>query len=83
MLYSILRIALSLNGITGTGYAMVVVSWVLSLYYNVIVAQTLLYLFYSFTSELPWISCNNTWNGANCIDIKSTLTDALSKSISL
>nr|CDS26504.1 sodium and chloride dependent glycine [Hymenolepis microstoma] len=46
----------------GIGYAMVAVSWIMSLYYNVIVAQALLYLFYSFTRELPWSHCNNTWN---------------------
>uniref|UniRef100_A0A0X3PE14 Transporter n=1 Tax=Schistocephalus solidus TaxID=70667 RepID=A0A0X3PE14_SCHSO len=46
----------------GIGYAMVAVSWLLSLYYNVIVSQALFYLFASFTSELPWSHCNNSWN---------------------
>ncbi|VDL58234.1 unnamed protein product [Hymenolepis diminuta] len=55
---------------------MVVVSWIMSLYYNVIVAQALLYLFYSFTRELPWTYCNNTWNDPlTCLDQTRNLTE--------
>ncbi|EEB11191.1 tryptophan transporter, putative, partial [Pediculus humanus corporis] len=34
--------------------------------YNVIIAWALRFFFASFTSELPWISCNNSWNTPNC-----------------
>ncbi|KAM7535023.1 hypothetical protein Aperf_G00000091652 [Anoplocephala perfoliata] len=62
----------------GVGYAMVAVSWIMSLYYNVIVAQALLYLFYSFSKELPWTFCNNTWNDpVTCLDSTQNLTQRL------
>ncbi|GLD51189.1 sodium- and chloride-dependent GABA transporter 2-like protein, partial [Lates japonicus] len=32
------------------------------MYYIVILAWAFLYLFSSFNTELPWASCNNTWN---------------------
>jgi len=31
-------------------------------YYAVILAWALFYLFQSFRAELPWASCNNSWN---------------------
>lgn len=52
--------------LTGVGYAMVIVSWLIGLYYNVIIAHVLFYLFASFTSELPWKHCNNEWNTPSC-----------------
>ena len=54
----------------GLGYAMVIVSWLIGVYYNVIIAHVMLYLFASFasiTTELPWISCDNWWNTPHCI----------------
>ncbi|VDD81142.1 unnamed protein product [Mesocestoides corti] len=46
----------------GVGYAMTTVSWYISLYYNVIIATGFFYLFASFTSTLPWSTCDNWWN---------------------
>ncbi|XP_059141513.1 sodium- and chloride-dependent glycine transporter 1-like [Physella acuta] len=51
----------------GLGYAMVIVSWLISLYYNVVIAQILFYLFASFTDALPWTSCGNSWNTDACL----------------
>ncbi|KAL5963840.1 Sodium and chloride-dependent glycine transporter 1 [Taenia solium] len=66
----------------GIGYAMVAGSWLLSLYYNVIVAQSLLYLFYSFNSVLPWTYCNNAWNdNTTCIDFTRNHTELFNSSI--
>ncbi|XP_035292317.1 sodium- and chloride-dependent GABA transporter ine [Anguilla anguilla] len=51
----------------GVGLATIVISYVLSTYYNVLMTWTLYYLFNTFGSALPWQSCNNTWNVlANC-----------------
>ncbi|XP_061585128.1 sodium- and chloride-dependent GABA transporter ine isoform X2 [Cololabis saira] len=46
----------------GVGLATVVISFVFSTYYNVLMSWALYYLFNSFGSSLPWMSCNNTWN---------------------
>jgi len=50
----------------GIGYAMVCVSAILAPYYNLIIAWSLVYLFSSFTTTLPWASCDNEWNSVNC-----------------
>uniref|UniRef100_A0AAY5EM27 Transporter n=1 Tax=Electrophorus electricus TaxID=8005 RepID=A0AAY5EM27_ELEEL len=52
----------------GVGVAMVAISFIMCTYYNVIITWALYYLFSSFQSQLPWQSCNNTWNRANCTD---------------
>lgn len=46
---------------TGMGYGMISVSGIVSLYYTVIIAWCILYLFTSFTSELPWEKCHPEW----------------------
>ncbi|XP_054467037.1 sodium- and chloride-dependent GABA transporter ine isoform X1 [Anoplopoma fimbria] len=51
----------------GVGVATVVISFVLSTYYNVLMSWALYYFFHSFGATLPWTSCNNTWNAVgNC-----------------
>ncbi|RXN30007.1 sodium- and chloride-dependent GABA transporter ine-like isoform X1 [Labeo rohita] len=51
----------------GVGLATVVISYVLCTYYNVLMTWALYYLLHSFSSSLPWQSCNNTWNSVgNC-----------------
>ncbi|XP_047188243.1 sodium- and chloride-dependent GABA transporter 3-like isoform X3 [Scophthalmus maximus] len=39
--------------------------------YIIIQVWTLLYLAFSFTSQLPWASCDNTWNTVNCVVLSS------------
>ncbi|XP_033751807.1 sodium- and chloride-dependent glycine transporter 1-like [Pecten maximus] len=51
----------------GLGYAMVIVSLLIGLYYNVVISHVLYYLFKSFTDVLPWESCDNTWNTNSCL----------------
>ncbi|CAN7950949.1 unnamed protein product, partial [Ixodes pacificus] len=41
----------------GVGVAMVVVSLIVAVYYNVILAYTVFYMAQSFRSELPWVDC--------------------------
>lgn len=50
----------------GVGYS--VLNSLVCIYYNVIIALSLYYLFGSFTSNLPWATCGNPWNTANCGD---------------
>uniref|UniRef100_A0A671QRA1 Transporter n=1 Tax=Sinocyclocheilus anshuiensis TaxID=1608454 RepID=A0A671QRA1_9TELE len=46
----------------GLGYGSQVVVLYTGIYYIIILAWAFLYLFSSFSSELPWASCNNYWN---------------------
>ncbi|XP_047740828.1 sodium- and chloride-dependent glycine transporter 1 isoform X2 [Hyalella azteca] len=67
------KLFLSLSPIfMGLGWGMLVISMLVAIYYNVILAWSLYYTFASFTSVLPWGHCNNTFNSDNCF----TATDA-------
>ncbi|XP_067054469.1 sodium- and chloride-dependent GABA transporter 1-like isoform X3 [Acropora muricata] len=50
----------------GVGFSMLVVSFLCCVYYNVIIAWCLYYMFKSFASVVPWASCGNLWNTPNC-----------------
>ncbi|XP_033746296.1 sodium-dependent proline transporter-like [Pecten maximus] len=50
----------------GLGVAMVIISGIVTLYYNMIVSWSILYFFASFTSSLPWSGCENPWNTRDC-----------------
>uniref|UniRef100_A0A2K5Y720 Transporter n=1 Tax=Mandrillus leucophaeus TaxID=9568 RepID=A0A2K5Y720_MANLE len=52
----------------GIGLASVVIESYLNIYYIIILAWALFYLFSSFTSELPWTTCSNVWNTEHCVD---------------
>lgn len=41
----------------GIGIASAIVSFIVALYYNTIIAWCLIYLFHSFESPLPWSEC--------------------------
>ncbi|KAH8389536.1 hypothetical protein KR200_003338, partial [Drosophila serrata] len=50
----------------GAGLASVVVSFLMSTYYSVIIGYSIYYFFTSFKTEMPWIDCNNRWNTPDC-----------------
>ncbi|KAG9472196.1 sodium- and chloride-dependent GABA transporter 2-like [Eleutherodactylus coqui] len=52
----------------GIGYSSQVIVILLNFYYIIVLAWAFFYLFNSFTSDLPWASCNQSWNTENCID---------------
>ncbi|ESO12934.1 hypothetical protein HELRODRAFT_188048 [Helobdella robusta] len=54
----------------GLGMAQLVVSILVSIYYNMIIAWSLFYLFSSFINitNVPWSSCSNPWNTPYCYD---------------
>ncbi|XP_030061381.1 sodium- and chloride-dependent taurine transporter isoform X2 [Microcaecilia unicolor] len=61
----------------GIGYASIVIVSLLNVYYIVVLAWAMYYLFQSFQSQLPWVSCQQAWNTQNCVE------DSLRKNKSL
>ncbi|KAK2857995.1 hypothetical protein Q7C36_005914 [Tachysurus vachellii] len=54
----------------GLGYGSQVIVLYSSIYYIIILAWAFFYLFSSFSAELPWASCSNTWNTETCIEFE-------------
>ncbi|KAG7326294.1 hypothetical protein KOW79_009695 [Hemibagrus wyckioides] len=52
----------------GLGYGTQVVVLYSSIYYIIILAWAFFYLFSSFSAEVPWATCSNTWNTETCIE---------------
>ncbi|CAH0381880.1 unnamed protein product [Bemisia tabaci] len=52
----------------GTGYSTMMIVFLLDIYYCIIVAWTLFYLFTCFVPEdsLPWGTCGHWWNSETC-----------------
>ncbi|CAH8680904.1 unnamed protein product [Schistosoma rodhaini] len=50
----------------GIGYACTVINFFLNCYYTVIMAWAFHYIFSSFTSQLPWTRCDQSWNTPAC-----------------
>ncbi|XP_032303798.1 sodium-dependent serotonin transporter-like isoform X2 [Coturnix japonica] len=50
----------------GIGFAICIIGLYVSFYYNTIIAWALYYFYSSFSSTLPWASCDNPWNTPNC-----------------
>ena len=59
---------------------MAFVSMFCSLYYNIIVAWILHFLFASFRSKLTWHLCSNSWNDDACVN-RETVFGELTKSL--
>lgn len=41
----------------------------MAMYYNTIIAWAVYYLMASFSSEVPWMRCNNSWNTDACMTL--------------
>jgi len=52
----------------GIGWAMMLMSFIVAIYYNMIIAYILRYLFASFTTTLPWQSCKPEWIQYGCYE---------------
>ncbi|XP_049765624.1 sodium- and chloride-dependent glycine transporter 2-like [Schistocerca cancellata] len=50
----------------GLGYGMVIVSAIVMLYYNLIIAWTIFYMFASLRPVLPWQNCEPEWSTDTC-----------------
>ncbi|XP_061743031.1 sodium- and chloride-dependent glycine transporter 2 isoform X1 [Nerophis ophidion] len=60
----------------GCGIAMLIVSVLIAIYYNIIMCWTLYYLFASLKGSLPWAHCRNAWNTVECKDKEMLLLDS-------
>ncbi|KAK2168161.1 hypothetical protein LSH36_20g15015 [Paralvinella palmiformis] len=58
----------------GVGCGMIIVSSLVALYYNMIIAWTCFYMFASFTTELPWERCHLEWSTHECYSYKDAVT---------
>jgi len=60
----------------GVGVAMVILSLMVAIYYNVIMAYCLHYLFNSMRSELPWSTCSPAWGAdSRCYERGANFTE--------
>ncbi|XP_046891606.1 sodium- and chloride-dependent GABA transporter 2-like [Hypomesus transpacificus] len=55
----------------GIGYAGQLILLYSCMCYIIILAWALLYLLFSFSSQLPWASCINYWNTDDCVDLRN------------
>lgn len=68
----------------GVGFASMVMIGLCNIYYIILLAWALFYLFnsFTFTSPLPWSTCNNTWNTDFCLaDLSNHTNDSIHGSV--
>lgn len=54
--------------LTGIGYAMLIVTFIVAIYYNVLMSYTIFYIAASFQAVVPWSRCDLEWaNPETCI----------------
>ncbi|KAL1279003.1 hypothetical protein QQF64_025676 [Cirrhinus molitorella] len=53
----------------GIGYAGQLIQVYSCMYYIIILAWALFFLIFSFSFQLPWASCDNTWNTDDCVNL--------------
>ncbi|KAI2662900.1 Sodium- and chloride-dependent glycine transporter 2 [Labeo rohita] len=66
----------AIPALQGCGIAMLIISVLIAIYYNIIMCWTLYYLFASLKETLPWATCNNEWNTVECKDKDMLLLDS-------
>ncbi|XP_041637250.1 sodium- and chloride-dependent GABA transporter 2-like [Cheilinus undulatus] len=54
----------------GLGYGTQVIVALLNFYYIIVLAWGIFYLYFSFSWDLAWSTCNNTWNTENCVEFQ-------------
>ena len=57
--------------LTGIGLAMMIITFLCSVYYNVILAWTFYYMFAAFRKHLPWETCAEPWMTNLCKYVKT------------
>lgn len=67
----------------GVGFASMMVSFLVCVYYNIIIAWCLYYLFLSMAKDVPWKSCGNWWNTDKCFAGRIPETTCVNSSAAL
>ncbi|GMR53236.1 hypothetical protein PMAYCL1PPCAC_23431, partial [Pristionchus mayeri] len=52
----------------GIGYGICFICTFIACFYNAIIARAVYFAIASFAWEVPWKTCNNTWNTENCTE---------------
>ncbi|KAL8571525.1 hypothetical protein ACOMHN_056820 [Nucella lapillus] len=50
----------------GAGLATVVISFLFTTYYVIIITWSFFYMFSTFQSQLPWVGCSHDWSSPQC-----------------
>lgn len=50
----------------GLGIVSLLIATFISIYYNVLICYSLIYLISSFIPTLPWTTCDSEWNDEKC-----------------
>ncbi|KAJ6219646.1 hypothetical protein RDWZM_005458 [Blomia tropicalis] len=68
----------------GIGYAMFLMCTFVGIYYNMIVAWSIYYLYNSFLNlkNVPWSHCDNQWNTLNCLEDGKNVTGSVNETLS-
>ncbi|XP_046859527.1 sodium- and chloride-dependent glycine transporter 1-like isoform X2 [Xenia sp. Carnegie-2017] len=53
----------------GVGMAMMMISFLVSIYYNVIICWSIVYLVSSFAKDVPWKDCDPKWASTRCSNV--------------
>ncbi|XP_052757826.1 sodium- and chloride-dependent glycine transporter 2-like isoform X2 [Galleria mellonella] len=53
----------------GAGYAVIILNVIAITYFAAIMSYPVLYIYHSFSSPLPWQTCDNSWNTDKCTEI--------------
>lgn len=54
----------------GAGAAIIVINFICTAYYNVIISYPILFLWRSLQTHLPWENCRNAWNTDRCLELR-------------
>lgn len=65
----------------GVGISMALISLVVAIYYNVIMAYTLIYFFSSMQETLPWTVCEDSWIPKGCVEASTRTLEYCSTNV--
>ncbi|XP_067652262.1 sodium- and chloride-dependent glycine transporter 2-like [Haliotis asinina] len=57
---------------TGIGYGILTLGCLIVPYFSMVFAWALYYIYSSFSTVLPWTTCDNTWNTPQCVSSRET-----------